>query len=189
MVSPMIAKEKLYFRGLCLLSLPPFDSSLDFVPIPGAAGFQVGNPSVLALTALLASLEVFALTSMSAIRSKSIKLTKYLENLLLEPLSKNAKVEICKAYKIITPPNPAERGAQLSLQLSPGLLEGVMKTLEEAGVVVDERKPDVIRVAPAPLYNTYTEIWEFVRIFKDACLKVQMQQIDGKENIGLRRKR
>ena len=44
-----------------------------------------------------------------------------------------------------------------------------MKVLEAQSVVVDERKPDVVRVAPAPLYNTFVEVWEFVRIFRDAC--------------------
>ena len=144
------------------------------MPTPGAAGFQVGNPSALAVTALLASLEIFSLTSMSAIRAKSIALTKYLEDLLLQP--ETTDNSDAKPYQIITPLNSAERGAQLSLQLQPGLLDGVLKALRENGVVVDERKPDVIRVAPAPLYNTYLEVWEFVRFFKEACRKVETEQ-------------
>ena len=148
------------------------------MPIHGAAGFQVGNPSVLAVTALLASLEIFALTSMSAIRTKSMALTKYLEDLLLEPSSELTEDDHSKLFKIITPSNPAERGAQLSLQLSPGLLEGVLEILEDAGVVVDERKPDVVRVAPAPLYNTYCEVWDFVQIFRDACRQARMGLVD-----------
>lgn len=58
-----------------------------------------------------------------------------------------------------------------------------MKLLEDAGVVVDERKPDVIRVAPAPLYNTYAEVWDFVKIFRGACQRVQAEQIDSEENV------
>lgn len=146
------------------------------MPIPGAAGFQVGNPSALAITALLASLEIFSLTSMSAIRTKSISLTKYLEDLLLQPTSKSGESNSAQPYHIITPLNQAERGAQLSVRLNSGLLEGVLSALKKAGVVVDERKPDVLRVAPAPLYNTYCEVWDFVQIFKEACRDVEAEQ-------------
>ncbi|KAL8728330.1 MAG: hypothetical protein Q9166_005473 [cf. Caloplaca sp. 2 TL-2023] len=87
-----------------------------------------------------------------------------------------------EVYWVITPAGPRERGAQLSIRLKPGLLEGVMAELEEQGVVVDERKPDVIRVAPAPLYNTFSEVWMFVAIFQKACSKAyegQAQQSNG----------
>ena len=110
---------------------------------------------------------------MKAIRSKSVALTGYLEQLLLQ----TSKHEKSNPYRIITPSDPTERGAQLSVRLDPGLLEGVMAELESAGVVVDERKPDVIRVAPAPLYNTYTEVWDFVQIFKAACEKVKSGEV------------
>ncbi|KAL2057723.1 hypothetical protein ABVK25_002107 [Lepraria finkii] len=165
-----------------------FKMDSDFVPIPGAPGFQLSNPSVLDLTAVIASLEVFALTSMAAIREKSIALTSYLEDLLLLAPAAAEFDEKCLPYQIITPSNIAERGAQLSLLLKPGLLEGVMKALEDAGVVVDERRPNVIRVAPAPLYNTFTEVWEFVHIFKVACLKAQSGRANGgQEVIALKR--
>lgn len=115
---------------------------------------------------------------MSAIRAKSIGLTGYLEDRLRMPSKENTKDENRKPYTIITPSNPGERGAQLSLRLKPGLLECVMKSLEDAGVVVDERKPDVIRVAPAPLYNSYCDIWDFVQNFEDACQKAQDGQLE-----------
>jgi kynureninase len=145
----------------------------DFKPIRGAAGFQLGNPSALAVTALLASLEIFSLTSMSVIRAKSVALTAYLEALLLQPESIGGKSNQTLPFQIITPSNPSERGAQLSVRLKPGLLEGVLEVLKEDGVVVDDRKPDVIRVAPAPLYNTYSDVWEFARLFRNACHKVE----------------
>lgn len=111
---------------------------------------------------------------MAEIRRKSLNLTGYLEHLLLTyPL--DALTER-KLFKIMTPANPAERGAQLSLQLAPGLLDSVLRSLEENGVIVDERKPDVIRVAPAPLYNTYTEVWEFCQIFLRACKEAVRNQ-------------
>lgn len=104
---------------------------------------------------------------MKEIRQKSVNLTGYLEHLLTKyPLDTSPED---KLFTLITPINPAERGAQLSLRLQPGLLDHVLHCLEAHGVVVDERKPDVIRVAPAPLYNTYTEVWEFCQIFLQAC--------------------
>ena len=156
-----------------------------FVPIPGAQGFQVGNPSVLATTALIASLEVFQLTSMSALRQKSVALTGYLEQLLLDSQSAGSKKEF--PYHIISPSDPAQRGAQLSIHLMPGLLEKVLRELEQSNIVVDERKPDVVRVAPAPLYNTFEDVWRFVTVFTHACTKAQEGESNcGQDAIGLR---
>lgn len=116
---------------------------------------------------------------MPALRQKSLELTGYLEHLLLKyPLDDTTLTSSStstsnesnkRPYSIITPSNPAERGAQLSILLQPGLLEKVLEILEENGVVIDERKPNVVRVAPAPLYNTFTDVWEFHRIFVMAC--------------------
>jgi len=136
-----------------------------FVPIPGASGFQLSNPSALDMTSVMASLDVFSMTTMDALRERSLRLTGYLEARLLryeggEP-----------PYTIITPSNPAERGAQLSVLLKPGLLDNVLHHLEENGVVVDERKPDVLRIAPAPLYNSFHDIHRFIVVFHDACRK------------------
>jgi kynureninase len=134
-----------------------------FVPMPGAAGFQLSNPSVLDITSLNASLEVFEKAGgMRPLREKSLKLTAYLENLLLSSPFFNV------GFEIITPRDPEQRGAQLSVQLAPGLLEVVVKELEERAVVVDERRPDVIRVAPAPLYNSFRDVYEFRRAFDEA---------------------
>jgi len=71
-------------------------------------------------------------------------------------------------FSIITPRHREQRGAQLSLQLADGLLDVVMKELELRGVVVDERQPNVIRVAPAPLYNSFEDVWKFVVAFEEA---------------------
>lgn len=65
------------------------------------------------------------------------------------------------------------------MQLKPGLLDAVMKELEESGAVVDERKPDVVRVAPAPLYNSYVDVWKFVGIFREACRKAEEGVVEG----------
>jgi kynureninase len=135
-----------------------------FVPIAGASGFQLSNPSALDMTSVMASLDVFALTTMDALRERSVRLTAYLEARLLH-YNHGAQ----PPYTIITPSNPAERGAQLSVLLNPGLLEPVQKYIEEHGVVVDERKPDVLRVAPAPLYNSFHDIHRFIVVFHEAC--------------------
>lgn len=137
-----------------------------FTPIPGARGFQLSNPSALDLSAVLASLSVYAMTDMASLRAKSFLLTGYLEHLLTtDGMSPE------RPYAIITPRDPMQRGAQLSLRLESGLLEGVMASLEEEGVVVDERQPDVVRVAPAPLYNNFQDVWRFVHSFQKACSK------------------
>ncbi|KAL8995454.1 MAG: hypothetical protein Q9169_004795 [Polycauliona sp. 2 TL-2023] len=160
-----------------------FQMGSQFVPIPGAGGFQVGNPCALAICPLLASLEIFATASMPAIRSKSIELTGYLEELLHWNSSRAMEDGMEELYRIITPSDIAERGAQLSIRLKAGLLEGVMAELEEQGVVVDERKPDVVRVAPAPLYNTFSEVWDFVGIFDQACRKANSQEVNGSQGL------
>lgn len=134
-----------------------------FVPIPGASGFQLSNPSALDMTSVMASLDVFSMTTMDDLRQRSLRLTSYLEARLLRYEGGTPP------YKIITPANPAERGAQLSVLLEPGLLEPVQKYIEDNGVVVDERKPDVLRVAPAPLYNSFYDIHRFTLIFHEAC--------------------
>jgi kynureninase len=136
-----------------------------FVPIPGASGFQLSNPSALDMTSVMASLDVFSLTTMDALRERSLRLTGYLEARLLRYEGGEAP------YTIITPSNPAERGAQLSVLLKPGLLDHVLHHLEENGVVVDERKPDVLRIAPAPLYNAFHDVHRFIVIFHEACRK------------------
>lgn len=138
-----------------------------FRPSPGASGYQVSNPSVIDLASLCGSLSVFNQTSMADIRKKSVNITAYLEFLLLEGTDSS------KAFKIITPADPAARGTQLSVLLKPGRLDTLMDMLDVAGIVVDKRRPDVIRVAPVPLYNTYSEVWKFVQIFKEALAKCE----------------
>ncbi|PRP76397.1 kynureninase [Planoprotostelium fungivorum] len=125
-----------------------------FKPIEGAFGFRLSNPPVLCVAALLASLEIFDSAGIQNLRNKSKRLTGYLELLLHE--------KIKEGIKILTPSNPDERGCQLSIYLTEGELDRVGDTLLEEGVVVDKRRPNVIRVAPTPLYNSFTDVWYFV---------------------------
>jgi kynureninase len=123
-----------------------------FVPQPGAAGWQVSNPPVLALAPLRASLDLFDQAGMAALRARSERLTGYLVFLLdaLPP----GRVEI------ITPRQPHQRGCQVSLRW-PGHGRAGQRELERRGVVCDFREPDVLRAAPVPLYNTFHDVWRF----------------------------
>jgi kynureninase len=133
-----------------------------FRPIPGAEGWQLSNPPILSLAAIRASLDVFMEAGgMEPLREKSLRLTGYLEWLLAR--------EIGDAVEILTPADSHRRGCQLSLRVksnSPG--RTVFERLEASGVACDWRDPDVIRVAPVPLYNRFEEVHRFVEILRGA---------------------
>ncbi|HEY3645955.1 MAG TPA: kynureninase [Gammaproteobacteria bacterium] len=132
----------------------------EYAPMAGAEGWQLSNPPVLGLAPLHASLDIFDEAGMPALREKSLKLTGYLEHLLKEKLAEHIDV--------LTTADPAQRGCQLSLRLHKGrdAARQVFERLEEAGVTSDWREPDVIRVAPVPLYNTYMDVFRFVEILE-----------------------
>lgn len=135
----------------------------DFSPIPGAEGWQLSNPPILSLAAIRASLDIFDEVGMDALHKKSVQLTGYLE-FLLETFLKDE-------VTIITPKNPLERGCQLSLQLKKGEGKVVFKAITKKGVIADWRKPNVIRIAPVPLYNSYEDVYNFVMILKEELEK------------------
>ena len=134
-----------------------FEMGPDFDAIQTAEGWQISNAPVMGMAPLLAAMEIFDEVGMAAIRLKSEKLTGYLEYLIEENLP---------AVKILTPAIPAERGCQLSL-VAPGG-NNTFKIISKKGVVCDWRKPDVIRVAPHPLFNRYTEVYDFVKLLKQS---------------------
>ncbi|PIA91659.1 Kynureninase 2 [Cercospora beticola] len=141
-----------------------------FVPTPGAGGFQLSNPSVVDLTCLSAALSVYEKTSMKELRRKALLLTAYAEE-LLGGISKRNVTEGGEApFKIITPSDPRQRGTQLSVLFKEELMEEVSAALEENGVICDKRKPGCIRVAPVPLYNTFGDVARFMQII-EAALK------------------
>jgi kynureninase len=127
----------------------------DFVPQTGADGWQLSNPPILAMAPVRASLALFDQAGMPALRAKSERLTGYLEYLLdrLPP----GRIEV------LTPRDPALRGAQLSMLVHDRPRE-MLQQLEAEGVFCDFREPNVIRVAPVPLYNTFEEVWRFAEI-------------------------
>jgi kynureninase len=150
-----------------------------FQPTPGAQGFQCSNPSIVDLTCLSGSLSVFNKTSMAALRSKSLLLTAYAEHLLAQIATRNIK-DGEFPFKIISPSDPRFRGAQLSVLLQEDLMEDVAAGLEGNSVICDKRKPGIIRVAPAPLYNTFTDVQRFMQVFEQALQpKTSEQSQDG----------
>ena len=133
-----------------------------FQPTPGADGWQLSNPPILGLAPLRASLELFDRVGMQALRAKSLSLTGYLETLIAQRLS--------GTLAIVTPGDPGQRGAQLSLRVLEGRgLRGrdagrsLFDALSAQGVLGDWREPDVIRISPAPMYNSHADVLRFVR--------------------------
>jgi kynureninase len=131
----------------------------DFQAIPTAEGWQLSNPGILSLAALRASMDIFDEAGMERLRAKSERLTSYLEYLL--------KQDSSRRFEIITPADPAQRGAQLSLRISKDGKK-VCDRLTEAGVICDWREPDIMRVAPVPLYNSFSDAFGFAERFFEA---------------------
>ncbi|HJR73456.1 MAG TPA: kynureninase [Luteimonas sp.] len=129
----------------------------EFVPTPGADGWQLSNPPILGLAPLRGSLELFEQAGMSALREKSLKLTGYLESLIRERLG--------STLQIATPREPERRGCQLSLRVLGGRERGrsLFEHLATLGVLGDWREPDVIRISPTPMYNNHADILRFIR--------------------------
>jgi len=129
-----------------------------FIPIKGAEGWQLSNAPVLGMAAHLASLQIFKEAGMERIGSKRDLITAYLEYLILKVSAENEDF-----LKIITPKSIFDRGSQLSLVLKK---DGKKKfdLLTEQGIIADWREPIVIRIAPAPLYNSFEDCWHFAEV-------------------------
>jgi kynureninase len=126
-----------------------------FNPIKSAEGWQLSNPPILSLAAIRASLSIFDEVGMNALVLKSQKLTDYLI-FLLDSIDTNR-------INVIT---PKKRGCQISIRVNNGnkiLFDAITKK----GVIADWREPDVIRVAPVPLYNSFTDVFNFYTILKE----------------------
>jgi kynureninase len=132
-----------------------------FQAAAGAAAWQLSNPSILAAAPLLASLQIFSAADPERLREKSLALTGFLEA-LLAPLAADLDV--------ITPRAPGQRGCQRSLRITGGAGRGrqVFESLSAHGVVVDWRAPDIIRVAPVPLYNGFEDAFAFASALGEA---------------------
>jgi kynureninase len=133
----------------------------EFTPTPGADGWQLSNPPILALAPLRVSLEIFHRAGIGRLREKSIALTGYFEHLIQTQLS--------GIVDIVTPSAPGRRGCQLSLRVNGPRDAGrsLFDHLARSGIVADWREPDVIRAAPTPLYNRYVDCLRFVQAGQD----------------------
>jgi kynureninase len=133
-----------------------------FDPIEGAQGWQISNPPILSTAPLLASLQIFQRAGMPALRKKSIALTGFMQALIEQRLAKRVE--------IITPSEPNQRGCQLSLRIARPAAEAkrALKVITEAGVIGDWREPDVLRLAPIPLYNSFADVFAAVESIERA---------------------
>ena len=136
-----------------------FDMGPDFDPIKTVEGWQISNAPVLGMAPLLASMQIYDDVGMIVICDKSKIMTGYMEFLLKENLPE---------INIITPNDPNQRGCQLSLVIPGG--KAIFESISQKGVVCDWREPNVIRVAPHPLYNQYSEVYNFVQIILHTIL-------------------
>ena len=128
----------------------------EFVATPGADGWQLSNPPILALAPLRVSLSIFRRATMAALRTKSIALTAYFDALVREHLG--------DVLHVLTPADPCRRGCQLSLRVQGSREAGraLFEHLSARGIITDWREPDVIRAAPTPLYNRHVDCLRFV---------------------------
>lgn len=133
--------------------LPGFD------PMPTAESWQLSNAPVFNMVAHRVSLDIFTEVGMDTLREKSIQLTGYLE-FVLQEVQKNTG----QSLVVLTPKNAEERGAQLSIVVD-GKNKSIVKSLAAEGIVVDWREPNVVRMAPVPLYNSFEDIFSFGQTF------------------------
>jgi kynureninase len=134
----------------------------DFEPELSAEGWQLSTPSPILFAAHKASLDIFNEAGVNKVLEKNKELNSYLW-FVLDEIRKELKED---ELKILTPSNELERGCQVSLAVKNG--KKVFEDLSRNGVFTDWREPDVIRIAPVALYNTFAEIWQFGRILKSA---------------------
>ena len=134
-----------------------FKMKKGFFPQQGAASWQMSNAPVFNMIAHRASLDIYDKAGMAALREKSLNLTAYLEFLLGELKT--------LPFSVITPREPQQRGCQISMLFHERGRE-VFDALTDAGIVADWREPDVIRVAPVPLYNTYEDVYRLYEVMK-----------------------
>lgn len=137
-----------------------FKMEKGFQAEPGAAGWQLSNAPVLNMVGLHASLDIFEKAGMDLIVEKSRDLTQYFAYLLDQIPH--------PPFRVLTPQDPDQRGAQISLYFHQKGKQ-VFEALEAKGVVADWREPGVIRMAPVPLYNRYEDVYEAVRLIREAC--------------------
>lgn len=152
--------------------LPTFD------PTPGAGGYQHSNPPVFSSLPLIATLDIIDKAGgIEVLRTKSVRLTGYFWSLLVKSQwyrglgSEHAEDVQGKGFRILTPPEAEHRGAQLSLLILPvgsGHMEKLFDKMVKAGVIGDERRPDVLRLSAVPLYNRFIDVQRAAEVLEQA---------------------
>ncbi len=148
-----------YNKQTRFLMQPGFD------PIPTAEGWQMSNAPIINLAIHQASLDIFMEAGFEKLRNKSMLLTAYLEYILHHASSENSLLDL----EVLTPKNPLLRGCQLSVVFKK-YGKQIFEYLNSNGVITDWREPDVIRFAPVPLYNSFTDVWKMGEILKKFTL-------------------
>ena len=138
-----------------------FALSKKFQPINSAEAWQISNPPILSMAGLLSSLKIFDKVGMGKLIKKSHLMTSYLEYLLKENFDND--------IKILTPDNKYERGCQLSIQFK-SLNKDIIQKLYQNSTICDFREPNILRIAPVPLYNSYLDCYKLVNILKDILI-------------------
>lgn len=146
-----------------------------FDPIKSALSYRQSNPSVIDVVALHASLKIFHdKGGVDKLRIKSIEMTNLMEHELIKSKYYINKSEKTYGFKILTPLNQKERGCQLSVLFTPqSLMDKVFNYLHDYGIICDERRPDVIRLAPVPMYNKFIEIYYVIKRLNEALEKYE----------------
>ena len=136
-----------------------------FKPMPSAEAWQLSNAPVFSMAVHRVALELFDRAGIAQLRAKSEQLTAYLAFII-------ADVEKATGTRleVITPSDPAQRGCQLSI-LAHGHGKALFDRITERGVIADWREPNVIRVAPVPLYNSFEDVWRFGEILKKCLVR------------------
>lgn len=152
-----------------------FDMEHDFVPELSAGAYQIGTPHVLSLAPLLGSLEIFSEAGIERVRRKSLRLTRYLMDLIEHELDG-------MGFSVGTPRADERRGGHVALEHEEAAR--ICEALKENGVVPDFRAPNVIRLAPVALYTSYTDVWRMVRILAKIMAEKQYAKYENRRGVG-----
>ncbi|MEI5908313.1 kynureninase [Bacillus spongiae] len=151
-----------------------FDMKHDFIPAETAGAFQIATPHILSAAPLIGALEIINEANIVKLREKSLSLTTYLMNLVKEELEEFS-------FTIGNPTTDHTRGGHISLEHEEAAR--ICKALKAEGVIPDFRSPNVIRLAPVPLYCTYEDVYETIRLLKDIMVNKKYERYENKRNI------
>lgn len=151
-----------------------FDMEHSLTPAESAGAYQIGTPHVLSLAPLLGALEIFAEAGIENIREKSLRINRFLMDLLEQVLSD-------MGFNIGNPQDDVSRGGHVSLEHKEAAR--ICKALKENGIIPDFRAPNIIRLAPVALYTSYSEVWEVVQMLKKIMVEKQYEKFENEREV------